>query len=111
MAKLKEKIESEEVEVMADTQHSVAIRGIYDGKVVRLLEPIQLETPYRVAVTFLEPIGRDKTTRDKDNLEPFIGMWADFTPEEERVFQALLEERANYFTGREFEVDQEESAP
>jgi hypothetical protein len=28
-----------------------------------------------------------------DNLERFIGMWADFTPEEDRVFQTILEER------------------
>lgn len=36
-------------------------------------------------------------TTDEDNLERFIGMWADFTPEEDRVFQTILEERASYF--------------
>jgi hypothetical protein len=43
-------------------------------------------------------------TTDEDNLERFIGMWADFTPEEDRVFQTILEERASYFTGREIEL-------
>lgn len=43
-------------------------------------------------------------TTDEDNLERFIGMWADFTPEEDRVFQTILEERASYFSGREIEL-------
>ena len=85
-----------------------AVYGIYDGKVVRLLEPIQVENPYRVTVTFLEPIraeglAKDTSTADEDNLERFIGMWADFTPEEDRVFKTILEERASYFAGREIE--------
>ena len=86
------------------------VHGIYDGKVVRLLEPIQVKNPYRVTVTFLEPIVRDTSTTDEDNLERFIGMWADFTPEEDRVFQDILEERASYFAGREFEFGEEGSA-
>ena len=32
-------------------------------------------------------------TTGEDNLERFIGMWADFTPEEDRAFQTILEER------------------
>ena len=83
------------------------VHGIYAGKVVRLLEPIQVENPYRVTVTFLEPIVRDTSNTDEDNLERFIGMWADFTPEEDRVFQDILEERASYFADREFEFGAE----
>jgi hypothetical protein len=48
-------------------------------------------------------------TTGEDNLERFIGMWADFTPEEDRVFQTILEERASYFSGREIEWGKEES--
>jgi hypothetical protein len=48
-------------------------------------------------------------TTGEDNLEPFIGMWADFTPEEDRVFKTILEERASYFAGREIELGGEES--
>jgi hypothetical protein len=44
-----------------------------------------------------------------DNLERFIGMWADFSPEEDRVFKTILEERARYFAGRETELSREES--
>jgi hypothetical protein len=86
----------------------LVVHGIYDGKVVRLLEPIQVESPYRVTVTFLEPLGRDTPTTGEDNLERFIGMWVDFTPEEDQVFQAILEERASYFAGREVEFGEEE---
>jgi hypothetical protein len=86
-----------------------AVYGIYDGKVVRLLEPIQVEKPCRVTVTFLEPIERDTSTTGEDNLERFIGMWADFTPEEDRVFKTILEERASYFVGREIELGGKES--
>ncbi len=79
------------------------VPGIYDGKVVRLLEPTPVEDPYRVEVTFLEPLVTDTSGVGEDNLERFIGMWADFTPQEDRVFQAILEERAGYFVGREAE--------
>ena len=83
------------------------VHGIYDGKVVRLLAPIQVKNPYRVTVTFLEPVGKDTPTTGEDNLERFIGMWADFTPEEDRVFQDVLEGRASYFAGRELEFGKE----
>jgi len=86
----------------------LVVHGIYDGKVVRLSEPIQIEGPYRVTVTFLEPLGRDTPTTGEDNLERFIGMWVDFTPQEDQVFQAILEERASYFAGREVEFGEEE---
>jgi len=46
----------------------------------------------------------DSQTTDEDNLERFIGMWADFTPEEDRVFKTILEERTSYFAGREIEL-------
>jgi hypothetical protein len=88
----------------------LVVHGIYDGKVVRLLEPIQVENPCRVVVTFLEPLEGDTPTAGEDNLERFIGMWADFTPEEDRVFQAILEERASYFAGRELEFGEGKSA-
>jgi len=86
------------------------VHGIYDGKVVRLLEPIQVENPCRVEVTFLEPTGKDTPATGEDSLERFIGMWADFTPEEEQIFQTILEERASYFTGRELEFGEEDLA-
>jgi AcrR family transcriptional regulator len=52
----------------------------------------------------------DSQTTDKDSLEQFIGMWADFTPEEDREFKTILEERASYFAGREIELSGMERA-
>jgi hypothetical protein len=49
-------------------------------------------------------------TTGEDNLERFIGMWADFSPEEDRVFKTILEERASYFAGREIELGKMEKA-
>jgi len=86
------------------------VPGVYDGKVVRLLEPIPVENPYRVEVTFLEPLATGMAGVGEDNLERFIGMWADFTPQEDRVFQTILEERASYFVGREAVSGEEEPA-
>ena len=86
----------------------LAVHGVYDGKVVQLLEPIQVKKPCPVVVTFLEPLQEDTLTIEDDNLEPFVGMWADFTLEEDRIFQAIFEERKCYFTGRESEFDKEE---
>lgn len=87
----------------------LAVHGVYDGQVVRLLEPVQLKKQYRVVVTFLEPVAEEALAVGEDNLERFIGMWADFTSEEERVFETILEERANYFANRSFEVDEKET--
>ena len=86
----------------------VAVKGIYDGQVVRLLEPVKVKKPYQVEVTFLEEIDHDLAT-NKNNLEPFIGMWADLTPEEERTFRAILEERSTYFAGRLFDLEEKSS--
>jgi predicted DNA binding CopG/RHH family protein len=32
-------------------------------------------------------------------------MWADMTPEEDKAFRAIMEERAGYFTDREFDIN------
>ncbi len=88
----------------------LAVKGVYDGKVVRLLEPVNVDRPYRVEVTFVEEIQPEMVAPGEDNLERFIGIWADMTPEEDKAFQAIMEERAGYFTDREFDSDQTESA-
>ncbi|GAB4420909.1 MAG: hypothetical protein Fur0044_18090 [Anaerolineae bacterium] len=87
----------------------LAVHGVYDGQVVRLLEPVQLEKQYRVVVTFLEPVVEETPPVGEDNLERFIGMWADFTPEEDRVFETIFEERVNYFANCSFETNEEEA--
>jgi hypothetical protein len=80
----------------------LTVEGVYDGKVIRLLEPVKVDHPYRVEVTFVEEIRQEPAATGEDNLDRFIGMWADFTAEEDRVFEGIIEERAGYFTGRRF---------
>jgi len=75
----------------------LVVQGMFDGQVVQLLEPVQVKYPHRVTVTFLEPLTKGAPTTGEDNLERFVGMWSDFTPEEDHVFQTILEERAGYF--------------
>jgi hypothetical protein len=88
----------------------LAVKGVYDGQVVRLLEPIKVDRPYRVEVTFVDEISQPTPLANEDNLERFIGIWADFTPEEDKVFQSIMEERAGYFAGRQFDVDDREAS-
>jgi hypothetical protein len=83
----------------------VAVKGIYDGKSIRILDPVDISTPHRVIITFLEEITETPAKDAGDALEPYIGMWADLSAEEERVFHAILEARAHYFTGRQFEPE------
>jgi len=88
----------------------LAVNGVYDGQVVRLLEPVKVDRPYRVEVMFVDEIDRPAPLANEDNLERFIGIWADFTPEEDKVFQSVLEERAGYFAERQFDVDDLEAS-
>lgn len=81
---------------------------MYDGQVVRLLEPIKVDRPYQVEVTFVEEIARTPPAAGADNLDRFIGMWADFTPEEDKVFQSIMEERAGYFDFWDNALDDED---
>jgi hypothetical protein len=64
----------------------------------------------KVWLTQLMDVLIDSQTTGEDNLERFIGIWADFSPEEDRVFKTILEERASYFAGREIELGKMEKA-
>lgn len=37
------------------------------------------------------------TTENNYDLEPFIGMWSDWTEEEDQVFQEIVLDRSHYF--------------
>ncbi len=96
-------------------------REIELGKTERALEALStqefeelvertIDRRLEVWLTQLTDALTGSQTTDEDNLERFIGMWADFTPEEDRVFQTILEERASYFAGREIELGKTERA-
>jgi hypothetical protein len=86
------------------------VKGVYDGKVVRLLEPVKVDRPYRVEVTFVEEIKQTNSATGEDNFDRFVGMWADMTSEENKVFQSIMEERAGYFNNRQYDIDDAESS-
>jgi hypothetical protein len=81
------------------------VKGVYDGKVVRLLEPVEVDRPYRVEVTFVEEIKQTNSATGEDNFDRFVGMWANMTSEEDKVFQSIMEERAGYFINRQYDID------
>jgi len=70
----------------------VSVSAIYDGKTVRLLESVSLKPPYRVVVTFIEPMP--EPAEIERNLEGFwssFGAWeSDETAEEtvNRIYEA-----------------------
>jgi len=64
-----------------------SIRAVYDGYVLRPLEPVPVDTPYLVLVTFLEPApggvvpGNGDLTRFWDSFNA----WRDLRPIEDTL--------------------------
>ena len=64
----------------------VSVPAIYDGRQIKLLDKVPVEKPYRVLVTFVEPI-REAAIAEKD-LTRFwasFGAWKDDRPVEETL--------------------------
>ena len=56
----------------------VSVPAVYDGNEVRLLESISVEGPYRVVVTFLEPLpGGAGGLREEASFWASFGAWED----------------------------------
>ncbi len=62
------------------------IKGIYDGKEVKPLEPIRTEKKYRVEINFIEELKEDVVGEDTMKL---AGLLADITEEEFKEFQEI----------------------
>ncbi|MEW6608637.1 MAG: hypothetical protein AB1414_14525 [bacterium] len=63
----------------------LAVKGIYDGSTVQLLEQIDLKKTYYVAVTFLEPFHRKDLDERKRKLLSLCGSWKDNRSPEEII--------------------------
>jgi hypothetical protein len=64
----------------------VSVPAVYDGNEVRLLESISVEGPYRVVVTFLEPLpGGAAAARDEAGFWGSFGAWQDDRSPDELV--------------------------
>ncbi|MBM4424470.1 MAG: hypothetical protein FJ030_13970 [Chloroflexi bacterium] len=63
----------------------VSVPAIYDGKTIRLLESVSMNSPYRVVVTFLEPIREANAARNLDRFWASFGAWVSEESAEETV--------------------------
>jgi hypothetical protein len=75
----------------------VSVPAVYDGNEVRLLESISLEGPYRVVVTFLEPLpGAEAAPDDEAGFWASFGAWVDERSPDElaRDIRAARQSRA-----------------
>lgn len=56
----------------------LSIPALYDGTGIRLLEPVPYQKPYRVVVTFIEPIAPDENpVTDLARFWGSFGAWKD----------------------------------
>jgi len=62
----------------------VSVPAIYDGENIRLLENAPADGPYRVLVTFLEPVREQEPTARALFLRSF-GAWRDDRPVEDTL--------------------------
>lgn len=74
----------------------LAVKGIFNGKEFRSLEPVPVNKKYIVAITFLEPIEKDQS-----KLLDFSGIWDD---EDINDIEAIIKERSNFTKGRDYEI-------
>lgn len=64
----------------------IKVKGIYDGKKIELIEPVEVRESYKIIVTFVEPLKKDKN-KQKENMKStgLCGMWKDERTAEEIV--------------------------
>jgi hypothetical protein len=68
----------------------LALKGIYDGKNIKLLEKAETRKKYKVVVTFLEEIDGDSELRDFSSNTKSLDFWND---EREDIYQDYLSKK------------------
>ena len=63
----------------------VSVPAIYDGKNIRLLEAVSFHEPYRVLVTFVEPISEAASAKTFERFWASFGAWQAERPIEETL--------------------------
>ena len=78
------------------------VRGIYDGKTIRLLEPLNLEKAHWVDVTVREEVRPDEMerARRRERILGYAGMWLDLPAEVWAMLQEVVGRRADFFPAR-----------
>jgi hypothetical protein len=62
----------------------ISVPAIYDEGEIKLLEKAPVERPYRVLVTFIEPVP-DRTPQGLARFWATFGAWQDHRPAEETL--------------------------
>jgi hypothetical protein len=80
----------------------VVVKGIYDGKTLKLLEPLNLERPYWVEVTLREAVKPDELekARRRERILSCAGMWLDLPAETWATLREVVERRPDFFPAR-----------
>jgi hypothetical protein len=63
---------------------ALVVKGIYDGKTLKLLEPLELTRPHWVDVTLREEVAADEVerARRRERILSYAGIWLDFSDED-----------------------------
>lgn len=76
------------------------IKGVFDGKSIRLLEPIKLDKPHWVNVVIGEAVeDRQSKKEQRQRILNYAGILSDLTDTQWNALSETLEQR-NYFPER-----------
>jgi hypothetical protein len=70
----------------------ISVPALYDGTSIQLLEQVSVNEPYRVLVTFVEPVRTSATPPEVERFWASFGAWQDQEPIETTV-QKLRQDR------------------
>lgn len=78
------------------------IKAIYDGKTIRLLEPLNLDKPHWLDVTVREEIKPDEieAAKRRERILGYAGMWLNLPAETLSALKREIERRADFFPER-----------
>ena len=65
----------------------LSIKGIYDGKTLKLLEPVNLHSPKKVIVTFVDDLDDNEQVREYAAQTASLSFWSE--PQED-IYQDYL---------------------
>lgn len=71
----------------------ISIPAVYDGKTITLLETAPFQEPYRVMVTFVEPVAASAEKADQTAFWGSFGAWHE-TPGEATLEELVAERRS-----------------
>jgi len=81
-----------------------SIHAIYDGNVIRFIEPVPVHGKYEVVVTFMRSIesienklSAEEKEAKKQRLMSFVGTWDE---DDVKLMEQMVAERSNLFQRR-----------